>query len=406
MRLTTPKGDSTALAVLSLCFILSMLGRGATETFSVFLLPISASFGWDRAEVVSIYSIAALSTGLAAPFVGRLFDRSGPRAVYGYGLLLLGGGFTLASFCQTLWQLQLCIGLAAGLGASCLGNVTSSLLLGRWFGRRLPAAMAIAYSAIGVGTLLWLPLTQLLIERSGWRGAYQWLGGGLLMIAVISSLLPWQRLAAGSAADARPAQPTGSLNDWRLRTAIRHHAFWALFATYFFTSLGMYAISAQVVAYLVDAGFGALQAATAWGASGIFLVLGMLTVSMLDGYLGRRRSILLSYGLSMAGIGMLWLLARWPSGWLLFGFLFCFGSTFGSRGPLISATAMSIFRGRQVGEIFGAILLGAGLGSGLGAWCGGLIHDWSGGYDQVLLFSIVSLAIGMLPFMVVPSLRR
>ena len=42
---------------------------------------------------------------------------------------------------------------------------------------------------------------------------------------------------------------------------------------------------------------------------------------------------------------------------------------------------MNIFRGQRVGTIFGAISLGSGLGSALGSWSGGLIHDWTGSYD-------------------------
>src|SRR4030088_642880 len=38
----------TALNVLALCFALSVLGRGLVESFTVFLLPISESFGWYR----------------------------------------------------------------------------------------------------------------------------------------------------------------------------------------------------------------------------------------------------------------------------------------------------------------------------------------------------------------------
>src|SRR5262245_44058115 len=109
-----------AFVVLGLTFVMMALARGASETFTVFLLPISNTFGWDRAQTVSVYSIGALSVGLAAPFVGRLFDHSGPRAVYAIGLLLLGAGFSAAAFAQTLWQLQLSVGLAVGLGSACL----------------------------------------------------------------------------------------------------------------------------------------------------------------------------------------------------------------------------------------------------------------------------------------------
>src|SRR3954469_6790903 len=111
------KPARVALNVLALCFALSVLGRGLGESFTVFLLPISETFGWDRAQVVSVYSLTALAGGLAAPMVGRLFDRSGPRIVYSAGLLLLGGAFLIAASAQKLWQLQLSLGLCVGIGA-------------------------------------------------------------------------------------------------------------------------------------------------------------------------------------------------------------------------------------------------------------------------------------------------
>ena len=89
----------TALVVLALCFTLAVLGRGLSESFTVFLKPISENFGWDRAQVVSIYSLTWLISGLTAPLVGRLFDHSGPRIVYALGLLLLGSAFLIAAPC-------------------------------------------------------------------------------------------------------------------------------------------------------------------------------------------------------------------------------------------------------------------------------------------------------------------
>jgi len=168
----------------------------------------------------------------------------------------------------------------------------------------------------------------------------------------------------------------------------------------------MYAIAAQVVAYLIDAGFPPLQAATAWGFSGVVLLFGMLGISWLDGIIGRRPSVLFSYALSIAGILMLWALQWYPNFWMLTGFVVCFGSMIGSRGPLLTATAMKIFRGERVGTIYGSISIGSGLGSAFGSWSGGLIHDWTHSYNPLIAFALVSVLLGMIPFLFVPALRR
>jgi MFS family permease len=396
----------TALGVLGLCFVLSVLGRGLGESFTVFLKPISESFGWDRAQVVSVYSLTALAGGLAAPLVGRLFDRSGPRIVYSLGLLLLGAAFLIAAHAQYLWQFQLSIGLCVGLGIAFIGNVPSSILLGRWFGPRLPTAMAIVYSATGAGVLVLLPASQVLIDHIGWRGTYQIFGAAALLLLLPLLLLPWRLFSTGSPHLTKSAAADFVDEGWTLLRAMRHHAFWALFSTFFFTAIGMYAIAPQIVAYLIDAGFPPLQAATAWGFSGVVLLFGMLGISSLDGIIGRRPSVLFSYAVSIAGILMLWLLQWYPNFWLLTGFVVCFGSMIGSRGPLLTATAMKIFRGKRVGTIYGAISIGSGLGSAFGSWGGGLIHDFSHSYNPLIVFSLVSVLLGMIPFLMVPALRR
>jgi MFS family permease len=404
---TTPlKPARTALNVLALCFALSVLGRGLGESFTVFLLPISESFGWDRAQVVSVYSLTALAGGLASPLIGRLFDYSGPRRVYSLGLLLLGGAFLLAANASYLWQFQLSLGLCVGFGIAFIGNVPNSILLGRWFGPRLPTAMAVVYSATGAGVLVLLPASQLLIDHVGWRGTYQIFGGTALLLLVPLLILPWRRLSTGLPHLARSTAADVADDGWTLVSAMRHHAFWAMFSTFFFTAIGMYAIAPQVVAYLIDAGFPPLQAATAWGFSGVVLLFGMLGVSWLDGIVGRRPSVLFSYALSIAGIFLLWLLQWYPNIWILTGFVVCFGSMIGSRGPLLTATAMKIFRGKRVGTIYGTVSIGSGLGSAFGSWSGGLIHDWSHSYNPLIAFALVSVILGMIPFLVVPALRR
>ena len=192
--------------MLALCFTLALIGRGLGESFTVFLKPISENFGWDRAQVVSVYSLTWLAGGLTAPVVGRLFDRYGPRTVYSLGLLLLGGAFLVASQAQALWQFQLSVGLAVGIGIAFIGNVPNSILLGRWFGARLPTAMAVVYSAAGAGVLVLLPASQLLIDHVGWRGAYQIFGIVALCLLMPLLLLPWRLFSTGSPHIARKSR--------------------------------------------------------------------------------------------------------------------------------------------------------------------------------------------------------
>ena len=403
---TKKRFAAVALNVLALCFALALVGRGLGESFTVFLKPISADFGWDRAQIISAYSLIWLSGGLMAPVIGRLFDHSGPRTVYAVGLALLGGAFLGASHADQLWQFQLCIGLCVGIGIAFVGNVPNSILLGRWFGPRLPTAMAVVYSAAGAGILVVLPASQILIDHFGWRGAYQIFGIIAFGLLLPLLLLPWRLFSTGSPHVVKKVDPEFGDQGWTLLSAMRHHAFWALFSTFFFTAIAMYALTAQIVAYLIDAGFPPLQAATAWGFSGVVLLFGMLGVTQLDRVIGRRPSVLISYAISIVGIGLLWLLKFYPNFWLLTAFVVSFGSMIGSRGPLLTATAMKIFRGERVGTIYGTISIGSGLGSAFGSWAGGLIHDWTHSYDLLIVFSLITVILGMIPFLVVPALRQ
>lgn len=394
----------TALSVLAICFVLGLASRGLNETFVVFVLPLSQGFGWDRGAVASIYSLSMLANGLAAPVVGRLFDRSGPRAVYAAGLLLMGSALSLAAFADRLWHFQLSLGLGVGIGAACLGNVPHAVMLSRWFRTRLTQAMTLLYSAFGIGILTLVPLAQLLQQDFGWQGAYHWLGGAVLVVTVPILLLPWQHYQAGRE-DLAPRRHAGGVEVWTVTRALRHRAFWGLFAVFGSTAVGMFTVVVQVVAYLVDAGFPPIQAATAWGFSGVLLPIGMIVVGWLDSVIGRRRAVLLSYAVTLTGITLLWLLARWPSVWLLGGFIVCFGGTLGSRGPLISSLAMRLFRGDDVATIFGMMTVGSGLGAGLGSWMSGLLHDWTGRYDAGLAFAFLAILGGVLPFLTVAELK-
>ena len=103
--------------MLAAVFAFILLGRGLGDSYTVFLLPLERDFGWTRSQVASVFSIYLLVHGGTAALAGMVFDRLGPRWVYGTGTALLGAAFWLAGEVTDLWQFYLCIGVLVGLGA-------------------------------------------------------------------------------------------------------------------------------------------------------------------------------------------------------------------------------------------------------------------------------------------------
>lgn len=390
--------------MLALCTAMNILSRGAGESFAVFLLPVAAEFGADRAALTGVYATAVLVAGLVAPFVGVAVDRLGPRRCYLAGLLLFGSAYALAGQVRALWQLYLVIGVLAPAGASLVGMVPASTLVSRWFGGRLPTAMAVLSAAMGTGMLAFAPLAQWLIDRVGWRHAYELIGIGLLALLVPLALLPWSRIAAGSAEVVEAMRLRGAGQAaWTVARALRTPIFWALAGMMFSTAVSTYVVSVQLVACLVDAGYPPILAAWTFGLAGMISIVGMMGAAALAERVGERLTATVSYSLTLLGLVLLGLALVRPSGWLVAGYVLAFGGAQGSRGPLAAVLAARGFPG-AMGRVYGMVLLAAGIGSALGAWAGGALFDLTGGYHAGLVLSALGALGGLALFWTVPAL--
>ena len=201
-------GRSTArmaIILVGLCALLNALSRGSGETFTTFLLALTAEFQANRADVAVIYSLQMLLAGVCAPLAGYCFDRFGPLRLYIGGLLLLTAGLLLASFAGAIWQLYIFIGVGVGGAAAALGNAPHSALLARWFeGNGLSRSMSVVYAGLGIGSLLLVPLAQLVIETWGWRNAYRMLAVLAVLAAPALLLVSWPAAQSGRV---RPPSP-------------------------------------------------------------------------------------------------------------------------------------------------------------------------------------------------------
>ena len=400
---------ATALIIMLLCFVANLVGRGTIDAYPVFMLPLEAEFGWARTEASGVYSLAFMVVGTVGPLIGFAFDRYGPARMYLVGIALLSGASLIASRADTLWQFYLSVGVLYGLGMACLGPVPMATLLSRWFTKRLNTALALAYASGGLGLLVMAPTAQALIDHVGWRDAYLVLAVIVLGLLPIPLLIAWLRAVHGSEehrerSTVKPGQ--SALTGVTLSQAMHMGAFWGLGWTFCFTGIGMYTVILQTPAFLVEIGYTPQQAASAFGLVGLLAPIGMVAFGALADRYGRRRMVLVSYVLTVLGIASLAQLLRGPSLIWLVGFVGCFGISFGSRGPAISTIAAAIFRGPWMGRIYGFITIGMGLGGGIGSAFGGIWHDLTGGYLVGMIFAMVMVSCGSLPFFVVGRIAR
>src|SRR5215470_8186011 len=83
--------------VLAACLgVMAGFGSLFVYTFSVFVKPLSAQFGWGREAISAGFAIAAMTVGFCSPLIGLGVDKLGPRriilpcmTVFGCGIISL-----------------------------------------------------------------------------------------------------------------------------------------------------------------------------------------------------------------------------------------------------------------------------------------------------------------------------
>ena len=389
----------TATLVVILAFLMNLLSRGFGETFAVFLLPIESEMGWTRTTLAGIYAIYMGAHGLAGVVIGWFVDRVGPRIVYTIGLLIYGLAFSLARFGTEPWHFYLTTGVMAGIAMTAIGMTTATVLITRWYqgprARQLSPAIGIAYSGMGAGVILWIPITNELIEMLGWRETYRTLGIILCVLAVIVYVLPWRKLQLTTFPFSRFGGVLGDSTDGHLRAALQTKMFWLLFVIMFITAVAMYLVGPQLVAYLVSVGFGSTVASMAFSINGFLTVFGIAGTGWLARHFGMKRVATVSYAMSITACILLACLSVTPAMVLLALAILPLGLSQGARGPIVSVLASRAFSGHGLGAIYGAMTMGIGLGGMSGAWLSGVFYDMTGGYFLSYSVSVVSALIGV-----------
>lgn len=373
-------------------------------TIGALLKPLTAEFGWARADVQLGILFSSGLGALTAPLVGALSDRYGPRVLVLPGLVGLALGFFLAAAMNgELWMFFLAYACMALLGAGTT-PVTWTRAIATSFDRQRGLALGLTLTGTGVCAMLAPAYAVWLLENFGWRGAY--VGIGLLPLVLAGPIVwAWFRPRSYVAPRDPPSATTAPAEvQWglTLRQALAGHRFWIVCVSIFAIYLAVSGISPNLIAALTDKGFTPASAATVQGVYGFAIVVGRLVVGWcIDRWWAPGVALV---SLSLPALGCLILTGSYDF-WLAASAAFLIGFAAGAELDLMAFLAARYFGLRHYAKIYAIMYATLAVAGGLAPMLFARLFDVTRSYDTSLTIAsglfvfgaVILLALGRYP---------
>ena len=376
--------------VLAACLgVMAGFGSLFVYTFAVFVKPLSAEFGWNRAAISLGFGFAAITLGVISPVLGRLIDRFGPRRIILPCMTVFACAIaSLALLRSGLWQFYLtCIVLGVvGNGAA---HLAYSRSISTWFQRRLGMALALVMVGAGLGAMILPVFAQAIISHAGWRAAYLSLGG---LALVLGLPLSWRYVRERGVVRAESSPVVHSGMTWQ--EGLRSYAFWIIVAVLFVSSISMNGAITHLAALLTDRGITPGDAALCASALGGSSLIGRIGVGwLLDRFFGARVALVVSL-ITAAGIFLLARANSFPAGCFVAALI---GVGAGGEAAITPYLLTRYFGLRAFSTLYGLTWTFYAAAGAIGPVILGRAFDSTGSYAALLvvLAATLSLAAAM-----------
>ncbi len=388
---------ATCIGIISSSFVLPYYTIGALVG------PVTAEFGWTRAEFQSAILFSSGLGALTSPFIGWLIDRFGARRVALPAMLGLGVGFFIASSMQgELWMLFLAYASIALLGAGTI-PVTWTRAIATSFFKRRGLALGLSLTGTGICASVAPHYTVWLTSEFGWRGAY--IGLGLVPFILVWPVLYFlfRPIESTSAEDNKVGHQAHQAHEGlTLSEAAKSYRFWILLLSILFAYMGFSGIGPNLFPSMTDDGFSREQAASIQSVFGISIIVGRVVV----GYLCDRYWA--------PGIACVCLLMPTVGTLIFYGdqsFVmaaiasFTIGFAAGAELDLMAFLAAKYFGLKHYAKIYSVLYATLAVCSGTAPMAFASVYDITGSYDTgfvaaTILFlaaSMMVLALGRYP---------
>ncbi|WP_422001435.1 MFS transporter [Reyranella sp.] len=368
----------------------------AVAVLSVFVVPMTDTFGWSRTEMAGAVSLGGVLAAFVSPALGPILDRRGARLILCLAVLSTGLATMALSLTQSLlvFYLLFCFARMVWAGPFELGLYGA---INNWFVARRARATSIATLAQMSGLVALPIIAQLAMHDGDWRRG--WIAIGITVLAV--GFLPvWlflvrrpedvglvpDRLSAAAAAAAAP-EPRYSRAE-----AMRTRAFWLLSLYTVLVFPVQAGVSLHQAPHLIEVGLSPMVAATVIG----FFSAMSSVASFGIGFLPRRWPVRFALSgaaalLALGTAGLVGVAAAIPA--YLFAGLFGLG--IGGIMTLLPMAWADYFGRESYGAIRGVALSMQVIAQATGPLASGALRDLTADYTAslVLFAALAALAI-------------
>lgn len=396
--------------VILVCAILVQLSIGSVYAWSVFAKALQSeeAFGWSKAKAAVPFSVVLGMIFIGSFVGGRLQDRRGPRTVAMVGGVIYSIGVIMASFATSsgmFWLLVLGYGVIGGFGLGMVYIVPIAMLQ-KWFPDKPGLITGLAVAGFGFGAVITAPVGQALIDNSPSQPtrAFLWLGIAYLVALLIGTTF-FANPPAGTATTAaaktdrdEPVDAVSGERDFAVDEALRTPQWYLLTLILTMSVTAGISLIAVAAGSATDiAGYSKTAAASLVGILAVFNGGGRILWGWLSDMVGKMPAFLGILGIQAVCL----LLIPHASNTALFAILAaliytCYGGAFGT----MPSTAGKFFGVRNVGAIYGLMLVGWSIGGVIGPLLiASLIGDsksYTRGFTIIGIITIVAMVIPLI----------
>jgi len=396
MSLSTSFPDRMPWGFVSALSLTQLVSYGSIfYAFALFIEPMGQELGWSKSALTAAYSLALASSALSAFPVGRLIDR-------GHGRAVMTGGSVLAAVLLAFWSriesypVFVLIWIGLGISMSAVFYEPGFAVLARRLGARLARRGITVMTLVGgFASTVFIPLTHLLIDAFGWRGALLGLAAFNLGICALFHAVAIPPLARPKPGIAPTGAPSAAGNP---RHLLRNPSFWCFVATSIAQGMISTGIPLHLIPLLIERGF-SLDAAVA-----AFTVIGPAQVAArLAMAVGERSVSIWTLGIltmlfSVLAFALLPFIP--PGSWLVAVFAALYGASNGMVTIVRALLPPELFGRENYGAIQGMIAMPVRIAMATTPFAFGALWAWWGSYGIVLAvllaLALCSLACFML----------